>query len=241
MKRLFFFLILAHISFSANIKIKPGDIFIKKGERFTLEIFAEEFSGLTGAQLNLFYDSTKLGFEIATAGSLFDDIGDFFLPPDDDKQRVLIAAAKDYGNIENGSGTIALIRFLSLSEGWNGSLTLSDIILTGTPSDIPVETITNAYIHSIPTTAFDNINVYPNPWRSDKEINPWIVFETPDGSDIFIYTISGRLIREFRDVRSPTKWMLDNQFNKPISSGMYIYQIKDRDGRKTMGKIGIAK
>ncbi len=92
------------------------------------------------------------------------------------------------------------------------------------------------------TTFLENVKVYPNPWRIDKEgKRPYIVFEVPDGSYISIYTTSGRLVKEFFDVLSPIHWGLDNCENKPISSGMYIYEVKERDGKRKMGKLGIIK
>ncbi|MFH0775233.1 MAG: cohesin domain-containing protein [bacterium] len=89
-------------------------------------------------------------------------------------------------------------------------------------------------------TGLDDIRVWPNPYRSDRSSDQFIVFELPSGCHLCIYTISGRLIREFEKTAGRVKWMLDNQDGEPVSSGMYIYLI-EQAGRKVTGEVGVIK
>ncbi|MDI6751637.1 MAG: hypothetical protein QME07_02105 [bacterium] len=123
--------------------------------------------------------------------------------------------------------------YVTIGSQGTTSITVSSGTISATSNPFFVE---NLFLPK----GLDDIRVWPNPYRSDKSSDPFIVFELPDGCHLSIYTISGRLIREFEKTLGRTKWMLDNQDGKPVSSGMYIYLI-EQAGRKVTGEIGVIR
>jgi hypothetical protein len=66
-----------------------------------------------------------------------------------------------------------------------------------------------------------------------------LVLDFPDGEtpDVLIYTLSGTLVRRFRDVGERVfRWDGANDSGKPLADGLYIVAVQGRDFRK-LGKI----
>lgn len=96
----------------------------------------------------------------------------------------------------------------------------------------------------IPFTAypsnFNSFKVYPNPVKVN-DLKTGIHFENiPINSEIKIFSIAGDLIFETGSEKSHLIWELNNNHNKRISSGIYIYVISFGNIEKT-GKIAIIK
>jgi hypothetical protein len=80
-----------------------------------------------------------------------------------------------------------------------------------------------------------SVQVSPNPYLAHK--HPDITFLSEDlvGGSISIYSLSGRLIKVFSDIReSAVRW------NSPdVASGTYIYIAVSKDGDKKVGKFSV--
>jgi hypothetical protein len=75
----------------------------------------------------------------------------------------------------------------------------------------------------------------PAPFSGQCEL----VLDFPAGetTDVFIYTLSGTLVKRFEDVSGHVlKWNGDNASEKPLADGLYIVAVQGRDFRK-LGKI----
>ncbi len=77
---------------------------------------------------------------------------------------------------------------------------------------------------------------FPNPIDLSKTKR--VFFEVERGSNIFIYNIKGEEIKHLSDFQNTGRiyWDIDN-----IASGVYIFMVKDKDGNKSFGKLGIIK
>jgi hypothetical protein len=159
---------------------------------------------------------------------------------------ITISALTDQGepayttaSLTTTSGTILIsvngtyMGYVTIDKDGTASITVSSGTISATSNLFFVEKL------FLPKS-LDDIRVWPNPYRSDKSSDPFIVFELPKGCHLYIYTISGRLIREFENTLSRTKWMLDNQDGEYVSSGMYIYLI-EHGGRKVTGDVGVIR
>ena len=78
--------------------------------------------------------------------------------------------------------------------------------------------------------------IYPNPYRADMGWEEKIIFDNlPSGARIWIYTLTGELVKETEVKGKRWEWNLDN-----IPTGVYIYLIK-ATGFKNKGKLAIIK
>ncbi|MEW6680382.1 MAG: T9SS type A sorting domain-containing protein [bacterium] len=247
MKRSIFILLVALNIYGVELRVNPENTFIRKGKTFEIDIEVADVNDLGGVQLYLYFDKNKVNITPSgtpSRGSLLGG-GAWILDPliERDKGYIYMCDVLLSGSAQ-GTGTLAeKIVFSSLVDDPTSELTFgtTTLLKSDLETEIPISRVVNGKIFPY-FIDFPSFKVYPNPYRADKERNrPYIVFEIPDGSDILIYTISGILIKEFRDAIGPVFWMLDNQANKPVSSGMYIYEIKNKDGRKAKGKVGVVK
>jgi len=95
------------------------------------------------------------------------------------------------------------------------------------------------------TLGLSTIFAYPNPCYPNKGQNEVKIANlTSLDSKVYIYTISGELVRELdcetelRRVTAP--WDLKNDNGEQVARGVYIYLVADGAGEKT-GKIAIIK
>ncbi|MEW6617885.1 MAG: amidase domain-containing protein [bacterium] len=80
----------------------------------------------------------------------------------------------------------------------------------------------------------NNAFAYPNPWRGEGDI---YFANVSEGSTIKIYTIAGEEIDRIDVTKNPQRWDVKS---KRIASGIYIYCITGKGGKK-IGKIGVIK
>lgn len=237
MKNLLFLLLVWSSLYATSVRIKPENITTSTQDEFNSDIVVENVANLIAAEVKLLFNKDFLEVKTVTAGSFFSN--DIFLS-EIGEGWIKITAGKLEGE-ENGTGSIASIKFFTLSN-LTGSLTISSVILAHLQGTITIDKIEGANIYSFPSVkSLDGIYVYPNPWRIDRDRQmPYIEFILPKYSDLSIYTISGRLVREFKNTKEPVKWMLNDSDGNMISSGMYIYLVKNKDKRK-IGKVGVIR
>ena len=92
-----------------------------------------------------------------------------------------------------------------------------------------------------PANDLDEVTAFPNPYRVSFN-QPLRIANLPAGSNVWIYSANGTLIREFRDavVHGVVEWDLRNQQGKEVSAGVYVYVVKWRNNIRR-GKLLIIK
>ncbi len=81
------------------------------------------------------------------------------------------------------------------------------------------------------------VKAYPNPVRPGDE-NELLFGNLPPGSEIFIYTVDGHLVRHLQEtVKSGgMRWDLKSDDGRQVATGVYIY-VARWNGQQKMGKI----
>jgi hypothetical protein len=130
---------------------------------------------------------------------------------------------------------------------WNfspGVYTVSVIATDAQGAQSPAATATITLINA----DFSALQVYPNPWRSDKHSGINMTFANlPLNSTVKIFTISGHLIKTITPTIATATWDLTNDSGDKVASGIYIYLITTGDtgygvnGQKVRGKVAVIK
>jgi len=98
---------------------------------------------------------------------------------------------------------------------------------------------------SIPITDLNNVQVFPNPAKTENELVHFQNLPTSGSADFYIYDAAGCIVENFsaenlsEDYNSIT-WDMTNQSGKKVASGMYFYLIKYYDIYKK-GNIAIIR
>ncbi|MBI4752830.1 T9SS type A sorting domain-containing protein [Candidatus Desantisbacteria bacterium] len=87
---------------------------------------------------------------------------------------------------------------------------------------------------------YEKVVVYPNPYYANKHDGMYFDRLTRD-SVIRIYTIAGELVREITVKDFPQKWDVRNEAGEDVTSGIYLYLIKDPAGNKKTGRLGVIR
>ncbi len=82
------------------------------------------------------------------------------------------------------------------------------------------------------TTSFFTVqpvtHAYPNPFRPAEV--PEVTFtEIPSGSDFYITSVSGSIVREWTNVDGDLTWDGTNQSGQPVASGTYLWMVGNSD------------
>jgi hypothetical protein len=86
------------------------------------------------------------------------------------------------------------------------------------------------------------VKVYPNPWRADKHATKNVTFANlPGNCSVKIFTASGHLVKDLDQASGTKTWDLTSDSGDKVASGMYVYLIKDGEGNKVRGKIGVIR
>jgi hypothetical protein len=86
------------------------------------------------------------------------------------------------------------------------------------------------------------VQVYPNPWRSDKHAGKPITFANlSTNTTVKIFTASGHLAKDLGTANGTVTWDLENESGDKVASGIYLYLITDGQGDKVRGKIGVIR
>ncbi len=95
------------------------------------------------------------------------------------------------------------------------------------------------------TTAVDNLErmrVYPNPYNRHLAQQPFMFANLPQGSEIFIFSASGRLMNRLKVETEwgGVPWNLQTSAGDPVGSGVYLYIVRFQ-GQEKRGKFIIIK
>lgn len=113
-----------------------------------------------------------------------------------------------------------------------GSVTSQSAVLTVNTAGANTALLSNPF----------NVNVHPNPWRSDKHAGKNMIFDgLTVGTSLKIFTMSGHKVKEIHTDGPSVSWNLTNDSGDKVGSGIYIYVLTDQQGDKTRGKIAIIK
>ena len=98
----------------------------------------------------------------------------------------------------------------------------------------------NPYTLSMSQPVLEEIAISQNPVIA-SDGNQEVQFKVPQNSEIYIYTISGRLVARLnRDVSQIRSWNLKNQQGEPVASGVYLWFVKSENTEK-LNKFSIIR
>ena len=84
--------------------------------------------------------------------------------------------------------------------------------------------------------------VYPNPWRADRHAADPVTFDNLSaGSEVKIFTIAVHFVSKLSPTGAVVTWDLKNDSGDSVSSGVYLYVIKDASGGERKGKLALIK
>ena len=88
----------------------------------------------------------------------------------------------------------------------------------------------------------ENVVVYPNPYKIAGAQNPLMFGNLPAGSEVFIYSASGRLIRRLNesDGSGGVQWDLKTVSGDIAASGVYVYIARHAE-QEVSGKFMIIR
>jgi len=90
--------------------------------------------------------------------------------------------------------------------------------------------------------SLNNVRVYPNPWRSDRNAADNIVFDGLTGyATLKVFTLSGYLVRELSSPTGRIDWNGKNTSGEPVASGIYLYVITSDGDSRLRGKLAIIR
>ena len=86
-------------------------------------------------------------------------------------------------------------------------------------------------------------NLGPNPTSVvGIVLDIWITFEAlPENSSLKIFTLSGRLVKQWSGLTGTHVWRLDTDKGDRAASGIYLFLIKDAQGHERRGKLGVVR
>jgi glucose/arabinose dehydrogenase/PKD repeat protein len=138
------------------------------------------------------------------------------------------------------SGTIDEVRIYNIA--LSGAQILADMTKPATPAFGAADEGGPTLV--TPTVAEPvRIQVYPNPWRADRDTGTDIHFTgLGDGnSTVKIFTIAGHLVKEFPASGTTADWNRQTDDGSPAASGIYFYLITDSAGGSHRGKFGVIR
>jgi len=95
---------------------------------------------------------------------------------------------------------------------------------------------------TIVSSTLSNLRVYPNPWRSDRDADVGITFDslTP-GATIKIFDMAAHWVRTLDATSNSISWDRRNDSGDWVASGLYLYLVTDNQGGKARGKLTLIK
>ena len=145
------------------------------------------------------------------------------------------SSAAPSASFTSGAKTASLASY-GLSLG-TYQVTVQAVDATGNTSPPLVKTMT------LVAADFSSVQVYPNPWRSDKHAGKSVTFANlPMNSTVKLFTASGHKVKELSAQNSGlSTWDLTNDSGDKVASGIYLYIITDSQGDKVRGKVAVIK
>jgi len=121
------------------------------------------------------------------------------------------------------------ILFLSSDLGWEEYR--PRLVISYETEEIPTEPVAP----SVPST-----EVFPNPFRLAEGHTEISFPNLPSGTSVKIFSIDGAVIRTVEEEHGVAKWDVKDSEGNKVSSGLYLYCIDTKKGRKT-GKLVIIR
>lgn len=90
-------------------------------------------------------------------------------------------------------------------------------------------------------TASSVVEVYPNPWRSDRHTKPITFKNVTPGTLITLFSVDGSFVRKLSSTGTQTEWDLKNDSGDRVASGLYLYLIQPPTGDAIKGKVSIIR
>ena len=123
---------------------------------------------------------------------------------------------------------------------------------TNTPTITPTATVTSTPTNTntpVPTatwtpspTATPGLYAWPNPFNPKFGNGNFMVGFVPPNTTVDFYTVSGELVQEFTSLSSGTiEWPGTNKFFIPVSTGIYIYIVKNNGQVLLSGKVFLVR
>jgi hypothetical protein len=90
-------------------------------------------------------------------------------------------------------------------------------------------------------SAFDNLRVYPNPWKQSKHTEGVRFNGLPAGTRIKIFTSSGHLVKDMAADAAVTQWSVTTDKGDRAASGVYLYLLTEPNGGMRRGKVAVIR
>jgi hypothetical protein len=179
-----------------------------------------------------------------------------YIKNDQDVTDETIISGTFYFNVVKGPGSLWLSgdergdsRPVQV-EGTKGGKTYILLKAGSTPGEVEVscsfESLTPGSVKvqvggiTIPNDPFKDVKIYPSPLVIGAASNNVTFSSLPEGSNLKIYTLSGRLVNSLNESGREINWDTKNDRNSPIVPGLYIYVLIDGEGNKSTGKLAIS-
>jgi len=147
--------------------------------------------------------------------------------------------------INNGIGTVVASTSIIVNPSQTTNYTMTAFNANGQTVHAITVTIGGGGNPPVNATAGRplSVQVYPNPWRSDKHSgHPSITFAgLISGTTIKLFTVSGHKVKELHTDVPSIPWDLTNDSGDKVASGIYLYVITDSAGDKVKGKVAVIK
>jgi hypothetical protein len=88
---------------------------------------------------------------------------------------------------------------------------------------------------------FDQVRVFPNPWRADQHSPVVTVGNLTVNTQIKIFTVSGRFVKALPMSSTSTTWDLTNDSGEKVASGVYLVLMETDAGDKHTSKLVVIR
>jgi len=119
---------------------------------------------------------------------------------------------------------------------------LEDIVINDNIIELDIYMIPDVGVDFILESRINLISNYPNPFNPNTTISFNLNTESTENTELVIYNLKGQKVRQlFSDQLSTGQhsvlWNGDDEFGKPVSSGIYLYKLKSGNFQKTRKMI----
>lgn len=227
------------------LKLDPQEKNVNINETFDLNITLEKVSNMVAAQVYITYDPEVLEIIKCEKGSLIRHQKNVNVSLIDTKNNDMVGyvfEVKPGTPPFNGSGQLGVVSFRAKSPGAvDIGFNKEETIFTSGCDDIPFNSIGSKITISNFILTVEQVKVCLSPAKDGK-----IIFMgLPYHASVNIYNIAGEEIYRKENIEDivDNKWIWEciNSSGDKVASGVYIYVIKDKEGNKKIGKLGVIK
>ncbi|HID93553.1 MAG TPA: T9SS type A sorting domain-containing protein [bacterium (Candidatus Stahlbacteria)] len=214
----------------SSVVVEIPEMAVRAEKTDVIPISVDTDIPIAGAQFNLSYDTDKL-----TVGKpqLTERSANMAIVSNVKANELIVLVYSETGEvIPSGSGAIVNIPF-TMFEGTQGesALYFNKVVLVdpnAQPMQVEVPRISSKLSHPLPEV-YTLLQSYPNPCYSETHI----AYQLPKASRVIleIYNTLGQLVKTLVDENQDAgyykvRWDGSDESGKPISSGVYFYQIQ---------------